>query len=486
MKYLLPAIIVFFSLSVHAATYTVNSNSDSHDVNRNDNVCADATNKCTLRAAVEQSNETDEPDTITFSPTTPTTINLTIGALDINRGNITILGLGARNLTVQRSTANGTPKFGIFHIGGTDIIVSISGITFANGDAQAGGGAFSIASENTVNLTEIVVKNNTAGNGAGIQNFGVINITRSTFNNNIARPGYGGAIANYGIANISNSTFSNNTSDTGGALYQSSISDPRDPQSTSRDPQLTLNNVTVSYNNAFLYGGGISIEMGAAKMKNTIVAQNSISVVGFEAYSDISGGIYNTLGNNLIGAVGSWCNAYFFNGVNDDKVGTPFTPIDPLLGNLQNNGGQTDTHALLPGSPAIDKGNNSNSLGATDQCGFARIVNGIIDIGAAESQSVTTNCNYALTPNMQNITASGGFYSFTITTTPSCSFTSIINHDFIAIDLNASGTGTKTITYFVRTNSGAARTGTITIGDQTFTVNQDGVKSRKRTRFINN
>jgi hypothetical protein len=64
---------------------------------------------------------------------------------------------------------------------------------------------------------------------------------------------------------------------------------------------------------------------------------------------------------------------------------------DPKLGPLQNNGGPTQTHALLSGSPAIDRGNNSILL-ATDQrgAGFARNKDGngdgiaAVDIGAFE------------------------------------------------------------------------------------------------------
>jgi hypothetical protein len=74
-------------------------------------------------------------------------------------------------------------------------------------------------------------------------------------------------------------------------------------------------------------------------------------------------------------------------------VGRPDNPIDPLLGPLADNGGPTKTHALLPGSPAIDAGDPTSVGGANgvplfDQRGapFARIAGGRIDIGAYESQ----------------------------------------------------------------------------------------------------
>jgi hypothetical protein len=68
------------------------------------------------------------------------------------------------------------------------------------------------------------------------------------------------------------------------------------------------------------------------------------------------------------------------NGVNGNLVG-----VDPRLGPLADNGGPTQTMALLPGSPAIDHGRNDLGL-ATDQRGFARVANGAADIGAFEVQ----------------------------------------------------------------------------------------------------
>jgi hypothetical protein len=72
-------------------------------------------------------------------------------------------------------------------------------------------------------------------------------------------------------------------------------------------------------------------------------------------------------------------------------VGGTLTGVDPLLGPLANNGGPTQTEALLAGSPAIDKGPNplpTFPLNANDQrgSGFARVVGPAVDIGAFEVQ----------------------------------------------------------------------------------------------------
>jgi hypothetical protein len=67
-------------------------------------------------------------------------------------------------------------------------------------------------------------------------------------------------------------------------------------------------------------------------------------------------------------------------------VGTGAAPIDPRLGPLADNGGSTQTHALLQGSPAINKGNpappgsGGNACAATDQRGAPRNC----DVGAYE------------------------------------------------------------------------------------------------------
>jgi hypothetical protein len=102
----------------------------------------------------------------------------------------------------------------------------------------------------------------------------------------------------------------------------------------------------------------------------------------------------------------------FVHAVNSDKVGTVAAPIDPMLGALQNNGGQTDTRTLLSGSPAKDAGNmcvtNSNCGGVnpptalllTDQRGtdFPRNYESGVDIGAFESFYPVPSIT-ALSPN---------------------------------------------------------------------------------------
>jgi hypothetical protein len=120
-------------------------------------------------------------------------------------------------------------------------------------------------------------------------------------------------------------------------------------------------------------------------LHNTLVAGNFRGATGTTP-DDVNdrldpGGDYNLVGDgtNMTG---------LNDGVNGNLVGSADNPIDPLLGPLADNGGPTLTHALLPGSPAIDAGNNAYATDWDQRGpGYPRIVNGVIDIGAFEVQA---------------------------------------------------------------------------------------------------
>jgi hypothetical protein len=125
-------------------------------------------------------------------------------------------------------------------------------------------------------------------------------------------------------------------------------------------------------------GGGVYVSVGfvgiAVISRSTIIAGNTAP--GSPDFF----GVLNSQGHNLIGN-GSGGSGF----IPTDLVGTAANPIDPRLGPLQNNGGATQTMALLRGSPAIDAGDNTGAP-MWDQRGpgFPRIEHGIIDIGAFE------------------------------------------------------------------------------------------------------
>ena len=137
----------------------------------------------------------------------------------------------------------------------------------------------------------------------------------------------------------------------------------------------TLSGNLASVNGGGIYnngnGGNASLEIGSTILKDSTIANvsGSVSSDGYNLASDAGGGFLTRTA---------------------DQINT-----DPMLGPLQDNGGPTFTHALLPGSPAIDKGSNLSSS-PTDQRGFARTVDGPCianapggdgtDIGAFEVQ----------------------------------------------------------------------------------------------------
>jgi hypothetical protein len=153
---------------------------------------------------------------------------------------------------------------------------------------------------------------------------------------------------------------------------------------------LTISNSTIAANQATggthgrgdIYGsdgpatGGGVYNQGMLQTDDTILAGNTVTGPGINTSPDLAGNL-GSLGYNLIG---------------NTQGGSGFDPtdllnVDPLLGPLQDNGGPTQTMALLAGSPAIDAGNpNFTGPPFTDQRGFARVYNGRIDIGAFEYQ----------------------------------------------------------------------------------------------------
>jgi probable HAF family extracellular repeat protein len=100
-----------------------------------------------------------------------------------------------------------------------------------------------------------------------------------------------------------------------------------------------------------------------------IIATNT-SPLGPDVYGNLGSQGHNLIGNpqEMMG----W-------------VSSDLLHVNPMLGPLQNNGGPTQTRALLPGSPAIDAGDNTGAP-MWDQRGpgYPRIEHGIIDIGAFE------------------------------------------------------------------------------------------------------
>ena len=346
------AVIVFClccAAPVNAQTgllLTVNNSGDSVDAVPGDGACADSSGRCTLRAAIDEANTTSEFSAIIFDLPNPTAIDLTLGELSIQK-NFDIVGPGARRLTVRRSPAPGTPNFRVFRAPAGQTSANIRGLTIQNGNDVTGGGIL-IESGRIVSLIDVAVRGNrAAADGGAIAVSGRLTVLRCLIESNIA-DNQGGAIKIFAGApatTVTSSTFTGNTAAVGGAIHN--------------DGDLLLVNDTISGNSASM--GSSSFYSGSAgnvQILNTIIGRDLNQTV-----SSISGQ-FQTLGNNIV--TDSTGSTGFTNGVNGDQV-SQNNAIDPLLGSLANNGGQTDTLALLPGSPAISTGNACARTGPCPQ-----------------------------------------------------------------------------------------------------------------------
>lgn len=401
--------------SASAATYTVTTTAD--------------TGAGSLRAAIASANETLDPDTVEFAiPASDynctsgvCTISLTSGELAITSaatsGTLTITNLtGASNLLIS---GNNTSRVFIVN---PEADLTINGVTITKGNGGgvigSGFGGGIVNHSGTLTLTNSTVRGNTANNsGGGIYNVnGTLALTNSTISGNTANITGGGVFSSGESMTLTDSTVSGNTASFGGGIYNGILT-------------MTLTNSTVSGNTAINYGGGIYNYGGTlnvrsvtvtqnkstnascpdcagginnfatANLKNTIIAGNT-SAYAF-ASPDIGGAVsagsnYNLIGNGQ-GMTG------ITHGNNGNQIGDSTNPIDPKLSALGNNGGATQTHVLLPGSPAIDKGNSFSLI--IDQRGLARPVDLVTysnagddgaDIGAFEVQAVTTAASVSI------------------------------------------------------------------------------------------
>jgi hypothetical protein len=322
---------------------------------------------------------------ITFSVSG--SITLASALPDIGRS-VQILGPGATTLTVQRSAATGTPAFRILTVGGPtggiqDVTVTLAGLTLANGQVTdffgSGGG---IDNAGTLTVANCALTGNAASIGGGIDNAGTLTVTGSTLSDNQAPSGVGGAIVNaqFGRLALANCTLARNSASSAGGIDNGLLG------------TVTLTNCTRAGNSAASTGGGVYNAGGRLTVANTIVAGNT-APTGPDVFGSVT-----SSGNNLIGNP-SGSNGF---GASGDLVGTPTQPVDPLLAPLGDYGGPTATMALGPGSPALDRGSNALAVDpsgaplATDQRGFARVVNGTVDIGAFEVQDLVNQVAWAV------------------------------------------------------------------------------------------
>jgi hypothetical protein len=262
--------------------------------------------------------------------------------------------------------------------------LTVSNSSFVSNSAPQGGG---IQNEGALTVSKSTFLTNSAGHlGGGIYNnsfYATLALSLSTLSGNSASDG-GGIAEIDGALTVSNSTLSGNlaSGEGGGIWYISSISAPH----VLTNDTITANSCNTSGAGSGSQGGGIWTNPAGLTfptLNNTIIAGNFEGPNG-NTPDDIAGTLNSASAYNLVGTGG------LQNGVNGNQVGVG----NPDLAPLADNGGPTQTMALLSGSPAIGAGNIALAVDGngipllTDQRGFGylRAVNGSVDIGAYQTQ----------------------------------------------------------------------------------------------------
>jgi CSLREA domain-containing protein len=433
-----------------AAPFTVNSTADAVDTSPGNGACATTGGSCTLRAAIQETNALAGADTINL----PAGIyELTIagsgedaaasGDLDIT-DSLKILGAGDDVTTIDAAgfdrvihvlgetttvdlygveiTGGKDPGFVHLNAGGilNEGVLTVEWSTVANNDGgdTGAGGIYNRTGSLTV-IDSIITENDVGMGGAGILNDrGPMTVERTivthngrcaptggirswdsevlivdsyvAFNN--GRPcGDAGGITNGGSGDMTilGTTIEGNQGQDGGGvenagdemwIINSTISGNTATRSGgglhTRDGSVFVVNATITDNRAPT-GGGISKEIGDYIEMTHSILWNNTAADGPDCFGTIRSNDYNL--------VGTLADCTLTGATDHNLVG-----VNPRLGPLADNGGQTDTRALLSGSPAIDAGNPTppdsgpNTCAHDDQREVARPQGSACDIGAFE------------------------------------------------------------------------------------------------------
>ena len=324
-------------------------------------------------------------------------VPLTVGGGLYNEGTLTLsnstlsgnggafFGGGVYNdgtLTLSNSTLSGNtcdgPGGGVYN----DNMLSVYSSTISGNDAWNGYGG-GIVNKGTLLLSLTTLSGNRAsGDGGGIYNVGSADVSQSTISGNSAVGG-GGGLYNGGVLYLTNSTFSSNRSDSdGGGIFNSLWG------------ATNVYNSTIAFNEADSdadpnggSGGGVyNWDGGTFNLRNSVVAGNYVS--GAPVYDECTGAL-GSYGRNKFWGVSSCTITQL--GAGDYTL---LLSLDEL-GGLQDNGGPTQTIALVSPSDMIDGAevnfgciDKNGSLLVTDQRGAPRVAGVRCDIGAFEYGAV--------------------------------------------------------------------------------------------------
>jgi hypothetical protein len=336
-----------------------------------------------------------------------------------NQGELALINSVVKNNSVScLDSETDAVGGGIYNKGSLTLSNSLvndnSALCSEQGRYALGGGIVNGGEEATASLSNSTITSNSVSCseqggyalGGGIVNGwsagGALILDASTVNGNSVSCSNGYAAAG-GIANVedgdlpvtltlTNSTVSGNVTLPESSIYRSGGG------IANWGAEAVLNNSTITDNLTSSNGGGIENIGGAAlTLKNSIVSGNTATSSGHanEIYNDSSSTVtansYNLFGHS--GITDAQTIAGFTPGFNDTTAtsdGTNPTALSNILGPLADNGGATMTHALVPGSPALDLDASCSALQEAgkellDQRGEPRPVGAGCDAGSFEA-----------------------------------------------------------------------------------------------------
>ncbi len=309
------------------------------------------------------------------------------------------------SMTGNSANSNG----GAVHANRDSVMIINSCTITGNAITEGAGGAFFVRTGSTLLVDSSSITSNNAINGGGIYIEGNSKLTlrSSTIARNTAALAGGGINALYAELDLNNSTISGNSARSGGGIFISGSSQGggggREVYYYGAGPAVikhcTITGNTVSGPSASGEGGGIYTRR-FVEMSNTIVAVNTADVD-----DDLHAEPFILPGQFVITFSSFYCMIQDKGNAEVDDLGGTIFGVAPLLGPLQNNGGPTNTVALLTGSRGINEADpNFGPPPTTDQRGFPRVASNRLDIGAFEVQPGVTPPE---TPPPTNLTAVG-------------------------------------------------------------------------------
>ena len=308
------------------------------------------------------------------------------GGIYARFGTVSLNNSAVSGNSITGSFTGGGGGGGVFNVLGS---VSLINSTVSGNRSESrvgGGGGIGTVTADVSLVNSTLSGNNTTGErsyGGGIYTrSGDITLISSTFSGNSTTgdgSDGGGIYSRSGSVSLFNSTFSGNSTEgvdsNGGGIW-------------SDDSTVSLVNSTVTGNTASGVGGGIALDAEGPEaerltLHNSIVAGNTDSGTAPDLFAGSALADDLIVEHSLIGDTTG-------TGVSTTTGAGNILNQSPLLAALADNGGPTQTHALLEGSAAIGVGNNALAAGLlTDQRGETRIIDGVVDIGAFELQSPT-------------------------------------------------------------------------------------------------